>query len=640
MVNRGTRYLLTILMGVILISNELIPANSYADLKDPFDTLDQSESLDKGEEEEQDKLKSADELISEANVLLQDDRPLDARTKLLRALQRDPKAYRAHILLASYYMSQVGHFRLALKYVKQAQRLFTEKYGQAPFYSYLPRLEHGYLLYLLSQARLNLDDYAGALEVLDEFKSYGYDEDWYAGTRSWILMKLGRLDEAIKVAREGLQQGAELGRTLNMLGILLSMKGDRQGSLDVFQEATKLEFSLGKSGSPATPLNNAGEVYKEIFMESKAQASWLKATSLPDGCEHVLPALNLSLLLIDQINLSGAKRAMDTFEGCVAQFPLRNGEEHRALVHLARGRIELHSGFASEASKHFEQALQKQQWFGKIGTSQDDLKVGLLISLAQSLKAENNHSAMKLKDGIFEIAQTKAKQISNRVRIWWALRRAKQILVDDLSMMEDLFIRNTDSMIEYPSFGEVLKDIPLRVLEEKIKKELVSDSRPQAALYYDLYRAENEIASGNISRGVELLNQVLSNSRPEGDALLRARALLTKLKLLDSTSNEYVALAEAAYKIAPAFLRNYGLALPVNVTSSDSSLLSELQGSPFLAVDNQDLAVSLIYETSSNPPTLTFLSDSGVGHKSLKVSGSEIKELINKLADSVFSQKP
>jgi hypothetical protein len=624
---------------LLIASLSLFTVNSQADLKDPFDTFDQTESIDKDEEIEQDKVKSADELIAEANVLLQDERPLDARTKLLRALQRDPKAYRAHILLASYYMTQVGHFRLALKYVKQAQKLFSEEQGNPPFYSYEPRTVHGYLLYLLSQARLNLDDYAGALEVLDEFKSYGYDEDWYAGTRSWILMKLGRLDEAIKVAREGLQQGSELGRTLNMLGILLSMKGDRQGSLDIFQEATKLEFSLGKSGSPATPLNNAGEVYKEIFLESKAQGSWLKAVSLPDGCEHVLPALNLSLLLIDQINLSGAKRAIDNFESCVAQFPLRNGEEHRALVRLARGRIALHSGFAAEATKHFEEALQKQQWFGKIGTSEDDLKVALLISLSQSLQAENNYTEMRLKDGPVDIAKSKFQQTSNRIRAWWSLRRAKQILIDDLSFMEDLFIRNTDSMIEYPTFGEALKDIPSQILEEKIKKEIALDARPQAMLYYSQYRAENELANGEISKGLELLNKVLSEARPEGDALLRARALVTKLSLLDRNSVEYTALAGAAFKIFPALLRNYGLALPVNVTSQDPSLISLLADSPFLAISSKDLGINLIYEANSNPPTLSFLSDTGAGHKSLKVSGTNLKELINKLADSVFTEK-
>ena len=129
-----------------------------------------------------------------------------------------------------------------------------------------------------------------------------------------------------------------------MLGILLSMHGDRDESLKIFRQAIAYELSEGNLGQPATPLNNSGEVYKEIFSEDSAESSWLKATSMPDGCDHVLPSLNLSLLYFDELNLDGAKRAMDSFESCIAQYPLRNGEEHRALVSLARGRIALLSG--------------------------------------------------------------------------------------------------------------------------------------------------------------------------------------------------------------------------------------------------------------------------------------------------------
>src|SRR5690606_8601721 len=148
----------------------------------------------------------------------------------------------------------------------------------------------------LSQARLNLDDYEGAKEVLDEFSSYSYFAPWYPGSRSWVLMKLGDLEEAIRISKVGIMAGAEPGRTLNMLGILLSMTGERQGSLDVFKQAIRYELSLGQLGQPATPLNNSGEVYKEIFEEEEAERSWLRATSLPDGCEHVLRSLNLALM--------------------------------------------------------------------------------------------------------------------------------------------------------------------------------------------------------------------------------------------------------------------------------------------------------------------------------------------------------
>jgi tetratricopeptide (TPR) repeat protein len=212
----------------------------------------------------------------------------------------------------------------------------------------------------LAETRLNLDNYQGALDVLNEFGKL-YFGAWYPASRAWVLMKLGKLDEAIRVARLGLLTEAEPGRTLNVLGILLSMTGKRQESLKVFNEAIMHELSMGSSGQPATPLNNSGEVYREIFNEEKAEAMWLKATSMPDGCEHVLPSMNLAIMFIEQLRLTDAKKAIDAFESCITQFPLRNGEEHRALVHLARGRIALHSGDVHSAVQHLEAARERRQ---------------------------------------------------------------------------------------------------------------------------------------------------------------------------------------------------------------------------------------------------------------------------------------
>src|SRR3712207_9038468 len=50
--------------------------------------------------------------------------------------------------------------------------------------------------------------------------------------------------------------------------------------------------------------------------------------------------LNLTLLYIDQLKFDSAAATIDGFQRCIAQYPLRNGEEHSALVSLARGRIE------------------------------------------------------------------------------------------------------------------------------------------------------------------------------------------------------------------------------------------------------------------------------------------------------------
>jgi tetratricopeptide (TPR) repeat protein len=599
---------------------------------DPFDPFDlSSEELDFGDDEN----KTADQLTFEASILLDDERLLDARTKLLKALQKDPKEYRAHLLLAGYYMVHVGHFRLALKYVKQGEALFFEKEGKPPYRDELVRGQHARILYLLSQARLSLDDYQGALAVLDEFTSYGYFAEWYPGSRAWILMKLGRLDEGVKEARAGIYGGAETGRTLNMLGILLSMTGDRGAAIEVLKQAIGYEFSLGKLGQPATPLNNIGEVYEELFNEALAQTSYTRATTLPDGCEHVLPSLNLAKLYLDELNLSSAKRTMDNFEGCVAQFPLRNGEEHRALVNLAKGRTALLAGRATQAITHYRAVLEDRQWFGKIGTSGEDLEAAGSISLGQALLRQNAVRSLEVPQGIAERVARISEQMLNKAEAWWRLRRGRQILIDDLKDIEDLYVRNTDSMLEYPTLGEALAALPRRVLEKRIELESARDDRSTAAVYYALYRAENVAASGQRAEAVKMLDSVIASARPQFDNALKLRAMTVKLGLLESGSAAYRQLAAAVFALSRPALRLEGLRLPAQDGSLPSVVKEALSESPFL-LDEQAFYV-LSYQQRGEEHEITLSPVKGAAvTTTFRGKGPAIEDAVNNLSRNVF----
>ncbi|MCB0353765.1 MAG: tetratricopeptide repeat protein [Bdellovibrionales bacterium] len=587
--------------------------------------------------EEDDSQKTPEELLLEAQVLLQDERPLDARTKLYQALKKDPENSEAHSLLAGYYLVHVGHFRLALKHLKRAMQLFEKQNGPPPYEALDLKSRHAHNLNLLSQIRLNLDNYQGALDALDEFASYDYYLSWYPGSRAWILMKLGRIKEAIVEAQKGLLMDAEPGRTLNILGILYSMSGEREVSLAVFKKALAYEYSLGKFGQPATPLNNSGEVYREIFSERDAEKSWMKATSLPDGCEHVLPALNLATVQLEQLKFRDASRTMDNFESCVAQYPLRNGEEHRALVHLIRGRIAIQSGDHEEGISHLEEAFKRRQWFGKIGTSEDDLKAAVLSSLALALKRASERLELVHTQSWIDWFTLVERRITLRIRSWWFARRAKQVLLEDLHFGEDLYVRNTDSMLEYPALGTILKDIPLQILEERLHLEDKEDDRPEASLYYTAYLAEAYLYRGKAQKALELLDKVIRETRHPYDNALQLHALLLRLSLADPTSDLYRQLAYAAFQLSRAALPDYGLKLPVNLSSSgdiEASLFSE---SPFLIDNRSEVEFIISHSFVENLHSIRFTSRSGL-ISNITVQGADLDAVISQLADQVFHQ--
>lgn len=613
------------------------PEQSIDDPFDPFDIFGFDELTSSGD----DKDKSATELIREGSLLLAQDRPLDARTKLLKAIQKDPNEYRAYHLLAGYYMIHVGHFRLALKYIKRAEELFEAQHGKPPYSSPALQLEHGSILYYLSQVRLNLDNYQGALEVLDTYAALGYHAEWYPGSRAWILMKLGRIQEAIRVARQGLLAGAETGRTLNMLGILLSMNDQPAEALEIFRQAIASEFSMGREGQPATPLNNAGEVYKEIFDDAKSESTFLRAVSLPDGCEHVLPALNLTLLYIEQLKIDAGLSTMDAFQRCIAQFPLRNNEEHAALVNLARGRLDLHTGNVERAIKRFETALQGTQWFGKIGTNQNDLVVAATISLAQALLRQNNLLAFHHAETWGEWIDQKETRSTNAIRAWWLLRRARQMLVEELNDIEDLTIRNTDSLLEYPTLGEALAGLSHAALRRRIGSQRSHDQRAPAAVFYDAYLGENSRSFLSSRESNALLDSVIERARPGNDTLLQTHAILRRMETLSPDSERYRDLAYRVFYTAAPELRNYGMRLPVTIEASTSRpVRSALVGGPFRDATGKANVCS-VTETAATKPSMVALRFTCPGRSTMNrlVEGNSSGDAVNKLSDALFREE-
>lgn len=626
-----------LLASALLLSNTVYGDNTPVDPEDPFaSSFSDIFNIDSTE----DAKKSPEDLLFEARVLLQDERPLDARTKLLLVLQKDPGNVEAHLLLGGYYMADVGHFRLALKYAKQALRLFTRQEGEPPYSAQEQQQQHASILYLLAQVRLNLDDYQGALTTLDTFNSFGYYSSWYPGTRAWVLMKLGRLDEAIQVARMGTLLGSEPGRTLNMLGILLSMKGENETALDVLRKATAYELSLGKSGQPATPLNNSGEVYNEIFAEDQAESSWTKATGMPDGCEHVLPSLNLATLYIDQLNLTAAARTISNFESCVAQFPLRNGEEHRSLVHLIRGRIALHRGLTEKAIEHFTASLSGRQWFGKIGTDQEDLDAGARISLAQALRAQNNRLSLTPAESIFDSAARLYQRTQNSLRAWWTARRARQILSEELNGIEDLTIRNTDSLIEYPTLGELLAQIPLPILKRRVALEDSGDSRIGSEPFYLSYLAAAESAQGSRSQAEPLIQQALNKTRPEKDVLLRMYLNLLELGFQTEGSDRYNQIALRVFSTLRPALRSYGFRLPVQGKSLSPEATTVLYDSGFIVVSGAQSPYTVSHRQEKGEEVLELTANGGVigdvtvRGGSLVVVGKKLTDLVSTIEDN------
>jgi Tfp pilus assembly protein PilF len=582
---------------------------------------------------------SAQDLTYQAEELMRDRQPISARTRLLAALEKDPNYYPTHLSLAEYYLSFVGHFKLSLKFLKQAEQLFLKANGKPPYFNRFLALEHSQFLLMLSQIRLNLDNYQGALQALDDFKGFGYFNANYDSSRAWILMKLNRLDDAIQSARSGVLTSAGRGGALNMLGILLSVSNQPNESLKVFDQAIQFEKTFGEDGSPATPLNNAGEVYRERFLDKKSESYWLQAKGLPDGCEHVLPSLNLAILMMEHSKLNRAEESMDSFESCVKQFTVKNDEEHRSLVSLARGRIALTRGDYKKAHEHLEQTLARGQWFGKIGTNVEDLQIGALQSFSENIAAKKNGLSFRVPETLLEYPKRLQESLKLSVLEWWTLRKAR-LLFQKMNNMEDIYIRHSDSIIDYPHLGTLLASFPTASLKKRLAQIQKSDDRTLASIYYDAYIAENLIAHGDYQEGNSLLKtciqKIISANREDFDSRLLNHLYLVQASTLFSQSAEYLRSSESAFRISPASLKNYGIKLPVKSNAKGIENSGYLKKAGFLVHSNDDSLFSIDLQKNNDVYVIKFISNSP-DIQSIEVKGSNLPALLNRLSEAVFT---
>jgi hypothetical protein len=624
------------------------------------------DSLDASSNSDDDK-KDFETLLDESRAMFVSDRPIDARSKLLKALKLKPEDYRPYLGLSEYYLSKVAHFELAYRYAKTAEEKFEKQYGsdKAGTLDNSVWQEHARLLYVLSEAQLNFDRYQDSLETLERFAARYWDT-WLPGTMAWVQMKLKKIDDAVLTAQKGLLRGADPGRTFNILGILFSVKGNRELSLTAFSRAIQAEFKEGGNAQAATPLNNAGEVYRELFRDEFAEAAWKKALEFPDGCDHILPSLNLATLYIDELRLFQAERALSDFEACFKERSIRADTEHRALIALSRGRIALHRGDADTALELLQQASDRRQWFGKIGTNESDVRFAATNALALALDAKVSALRDTKYDTVFLALRDKLSITWLELRSYWLKRRARQIAIEELDDFEDLFIRNTDAMIEYPTLGQSLAGFPTISLERRVNRMIDKDARTNAHAYYRLYLAINYLEHSEPEAAMKLIDLAEPTYR-DYDRLIRAETTAGKIVALQEQlsffgSNKEIKtkiakLETELFSLAPSFVRARNFSLPVAVALNAKSEKSELSREVL-----DDLLSVRFYQPSADmlqPKYLLSISSSGANnqeeitvnlvdkssnevvawHKQVIESSADIAELVNKFIAKCFSHR-
>jgi len=233
------------------------------------------------------------------------------------------------------------------------------------------------------------------------------------------------------------------------------------------------------------------------------------------------------------------------------------------------------------------------------------------------------------------------------IRSRWLNRKARRIGFEDLDDLEDLFIRNTDSMIQYPTLGSLFDTYNTRSLRNRLRRMIKEDLRTPAHLLYRLYLASNLLHNGHDAEGIKLLEEILPKIRPY-ERLMRSEAIAKLLGAKENSAawftglsdNEIVKVARLKaelFELLPSHLRFHNLQLPIRTAVAGSSpsdskdledILSYLPRTRFQIVSGKDAKLARYELTLSTQGTV---DDSGKRLVSLHFSDS-------KQGTQVFSQ--
>ena len=267
------------------------------------------------------------------------------------------------------------------------------------------------------------------------------------------------------------------------------------------------------------------------------------------------------------------------------------------------------------------------------------MQVALYSSLSQALIKKNNHLKSTYTNSIFEKFNNLIQIIKNKIESNWFHKKVILILTEDLTDFEDLYIRHTDSFLEYPTLGAITKKIPRSTFERAINKMKANDNRQGAILYYNAYLAENYLNNGKKSKALEIFKQIINDKRSNYDLALKTHIKLLLLQQIKNSNQEYIKLTQEIFSTSPGNLRNYGLKLLVNYDNLSSQIIKKLNKTSFTLDDSNSLNLryKISYSNSNNEHNFSFI-DNNFNSVIIKTSNEDLTKAINMFVNDVFSE--
>lgn len=508
--------------------------------------------------------------------LMEAGKPIQAREAAEAVLRARPSSYLAHLTLGRVQQEAEGAYPRALFHYEQARELLEASHGDHPGPG-TPWRWHAMLLKLTAQVHADLEAFDKRLALIDRFNEL-YDPDMVA-ERAWPLMKLGRYEEAKRVAELALTMERTQQRMVayNALCAIEFEAGRDGSSYEACRQAVEAARLAGRPVS-SVDLTNFAEASRSLFKLDEAERVAMEATTVPASW-YGNPWLDLAELYTRQGRFGDALAALKEIPRYRAQRPpaLRDADKNESRRALSAFLTVV--GRPEEAVVLTAQALHRpdRRGYSSRDASQDIVVAALLDRRVRHMLAERiveNAAA----EPLYARLWSRLKAMAHRVSAWHSGLTVERALADERRLVGTFRLGTASAAIMPPWLvGELVGVLGPAVVSRAVAAAKEADPRSAATPYYDALLAEAAMLGGDPARCRRLARASLA-AMGASEALLRARVAAVSAQAARDLGDAQAALSDwhTAFQLDPGVVRRLGAAVPVRIDARGGDVAEEI----------------------------------------------------------------
>jgi tetratricopeptide (TPR) repeat protein len=522
--------------------------------------------------------------------------------KLVRAreigesiLRDHPESYAGHYIVG--YAQHYGETNLprALFHLRRARQLFEAEFGPRPQTTPLKRPApwrwHQEILLSLAWVTGELDLHEERLSFLQAHDDAGYQPKRLA-ERGWPLMKLGKLAEARRHAKEAMLTGDPWQRKVAataLCGIEFE-SGDREAAYRACSAAVELVKRSRSHGT--TEYSNGGVASMAVLKFDEAERRFTEATHRPPA-DYANPWRRLLSLYTREGRLPEAVAAAKQVPPYRLKRPPHVDQHDQAETESTLASLLLVAGYWQEALRIADRALERPDRQGGSSTSVAQAVAGAaILARAARLEAAERLAEAAAVAPFWESLKLRAQAAEARLRTWAAGRQAATLLADPKRLVATLRPHSSGGA-EGPEW--LLADI-VRIVGPGVAARAVEMARAQetmsgALAYIDAIDADVQLLRGHHAEALKLAERAMT-TLPSAEGLLVARAAAVGAQAAWELGDlpKSLGLYQKALSRHPGVLRQLQMRLPVRFAARGEiaqRVADYLGGSPRLRVSSR-----------------------------------------------------